>query len=144
MAKKRSVRVKRDTRRYHSGAVTARFDSGVRYPKKYRPDRYTFALRSTPTGPTLDILEDHRVWSPVTLTRRRTDMRPARVVSRGAPPPPGMFPSISAKVGFDVPDKVITCVRRKSRREVIFATGRQGGGPRKARSRRNEASNLEC
>lgn len=44
---------------------------------------------------------------------------------------------------FDVPARVMVCVRRKVRREVMFAIGRGGGGNTRRR-RRNQESNVKC
>lgn len=52
------------------------------------------------------------------------------------------FPSL--RLGFAVPDKVAACVRRKSRREVLFAIKGTGPGSRQKRRRRNELSNIQC
>lgn len=43
---------------------------------------------------------------------------------------------------FAAPKYVAVCVRRKARREVLFAIGKGGGGKR--RGRRNQFSNVRC
>lgn len=53
-----------------------------------------------------------------------------------------VFPSL--RLGFAVPSKVAACVRRKSRREVLFAIKGTGPGSRQKRRRRNELSNIQC
>lgn len=50
---------------------------------------------------------------------------------------------MSSKVQFRNPDKTIVCVRRKSRREVLFAKRKAGGGSRR-RPRRNWLSDVSC
>lgn len=45
-------------------------------------------------------------------------------------------------VGFDQPTQVLVCVRRKIRREVLFAKKRHRGASRK--KRRNSFSNIRC
>lgn len=48
-----------------------------------------------------------------------------------------------SRIRFDKPDQVLVCVRRKTRREIMFATKNAGrGGQRRARW--NEASRISC
>lgn len=52
---------------------------------------------------------------------------------------------ISRRVGFQHPWQVMICIRRRRRREVIFALGRAGAGGRSERRvRRNEWSEVRC
>jgi len=52
---------------------------------------------------------------------------------------------LSRRVGFQHPWQVIICVRRKRRREVMFAIGKAGSGQkRQRRPRRNEWSEVRC
>ena len=51
--------------------------------------------------------------------------------------------SLVTQTTFDAPRDVAICVRRKSRREVIFAKRKAGAGAR-ARRRRNYWSNVKC
>lgn len=90
-------------------------------------------------------VEDRRTFHPL------RDLRPAgslskasrRIVvshstpnlARGLHPPPGL--------SFSVPRDVAVCVRRKERREVLFAKGKQGKGARSPR-RRNRFSDIGC
>ena len=48
------------------------------------------------------------------------------------------------KISFGVPRKVELCVRRKQRREVMFAMRRTGKGSRAVRRRRNYWSGVSC
>lgn len=48
----------------------------------------------------------------------------------------------TASIGFQRPSRVAICVKRKSRREVIFAIGRGGAGNRKGK--RNYTSGFSC
>lgn len=48
------------------------------------------------------------------------------------------------KLAFAVPRKVSLCVRRKQRREVMFAMRRTGKGARAVRRRRNQFSDVRC
>lgn len=52
-------------------------------------------------------------------------------------------PGLKAGLSFSVPKHVSLCVRRKQRREVMFATGRSGGGPRR-RPKFNHWSRVSC
>lgn len=46
-------------------------------------------------------------------------------------------------VGFDIPQEVLVCVRRKKRKQVLFATG-GAGKKNKRKPRRNQHSNVRC
>lgn len=47
-------------------------------------------------------------------------------------------------VGFHAPHRVAVCVRRKERREVLFAERRTGKGSRASRRRRDRFSDISC
>lgn len=47
-------------------------------------------------------------------------------------------------VKFESPYRVLTCVRRKVRRAVVFARGKAGKGVKKRRPRRTWRSNVVC
>lgn len=49
-----------------------------------------------------------------------------------------------AAVAFHAPKRVVICVRRKRRKEVIFALGRAGRGGSFRKPRRNFYSSVEC
>lgn len=51
---------------------------------------------------------------------------------------------VSARVGFHMPWQVIVCVRRRRRREVIFAKGRAGKGGSFRKPNRNFWSEVRC
>lgn len=139
MAKKRSTRRgKRDTRRYHS---PQRFDPVL--SPNYDPDRYVFTFKKAPE-PVWEITQDARFYTPRRTRSRRVDGKAARVIPVGDPPAADLYQPLTAQIGFEAPQKVITCVRRKARREVIFASGRAGGGSRKPTSRRNSESKIRC
>lgn len=96
------------------------------------------AVRSTLTE-----VEDGRMFSPAPLLEvpRTTGTRRARVVVPSATGPKARRASLSA-LSFDVPQSVILCVRRKARRQVLFAKGKGGG--RHKRPRRNPNSKIWC
>lgn len=95
----------------------------------------------------LKLLEDRRAWHPDKL-RRNAEAIPKRgsrlVVAR----PPTATPHLSAKlphrIGFDSPKAVSLCVRRHTRRNVLFALDltRKGSGSRSRR--RNQWSDVKC
>ena len=101
-------------------------------------------------------IEDRRFWHPdpdrgaITLGGRF-----ARVVVHKRPPIAfskslyayrGLPRGIQVPVGvrFESPLKVVTCIRRKIRREVILARGHGGKGKRHRVPRRTWRSNVGC
>lgn len=52
--------------------------------------------------------------------------------------------SIPSGVSFHAPKTVLVCVRRKTRREVLFATNSTGKGARARRRRQSEFSDIGC
>lgn len=95
------------------------------------------------TQPRVDVLrsfvrtlEDRRTFDPM------GSFRPAAATSRYARSldvPEGR--KFSPLVGFQAPEKVAVCVRRKIRKEVIIAKGGSGSGKRK---RRTWFSSVKC
>jgi hypothetical protein len=81
----------------------------------------------------LSEIEDGRVYKDYP---RRVSTRIARVRPRQRGP--------LAPLKFDSPKKVIACVRRRERKEVIFAIGRAGRGAKRQRPKYNENSNIRC
>lgn len=88
-------------------------------------------------------IEDRRTFHPLRelrparATRRasaRTVVSPAKLAGRF--PPTGL--------SFSVPRDVAVCVRRKTRREVIFAFKKAGKGSRARKRRRNAFSDKRC
>lgn len=88
---------------------------------------------------TLRVIEDRRTFHPLrdarpVLTFSRRDQRriveKSRSVAR-ASRDPNPFPAL--RLGFAVPEKVAVCVRRKQRRESLFAFKRTGKGSRSRR-----------
>lgn len=113
-----------------------------------------------PGFPSLVEVEDGRSWHPdpdrgaVTIGGRwaRVVVHPRPIVARTKPlwawkgMPIGLQPPVGLR--FESPLKVVTCVRRKVRREVIFALDRQrsrkSGGRGGRRYRRTWRSNIGC
>lgn len=140
MGRRRSNRNRRDAfdipnRRLPYDDDLTRLPSASRGPIGFRP--FT----------TLQTIEDRREWNP------EGDFRPARSfnqsrhrltinpVARSTPPNRDRFARLRtleglrdgtlARVGFERPDRVMICVRRKIRREVMHALGHAGKGGQK-------------
>lgn len=86
-------------------------------------------------------------WTPVGLSEarprevRRQDFGVRRFrVARVTPPPARAIPFLSPRLEIRVPEKVRFCVRRKERREVIFALRKTGKGSRARRQRTGNSS----
>lgn len=111
-------------------------------------------LLSSPSP--LSLVEDRRFWHPDPDHGMFTvGGRVARVVVHKRPiiarsntlwSPRGLPVGIQVPVGLRVesPFKVITCIRRKVRRQIMFATGRSGKGVKKRGPRRSWRSNISC
>lgn len=50
----------------------------------------------------------------------------------------------SFRLGFRIPDKVVRCVKRQRRKEVLFALRKTGKGSAAPRRRRDEYSEISC
>jgi len=96
----------------------------------------------------LTLFEDLRTFHPLEEARpvgvvsrrdaRRLIERPRKAAYAARDP----FPSL--RLGFAVPQKVVKCVRRKQRREALFAFGRTGAGSQARRRRRDQWSDVQC
>lgn len=91
----------------------------------------------------LTLMEDRRLFHPerafrpaLSFPRAAARLVPGAVASSS----PRSF--LASGVRFADPRRVAICVRRKTRREVIMASGRGGGFHR--RPRRNFYSDVEC
>lgn len=108
--------------------------------------RTVVVVRLRPPVRRLSLVEDRRQFHP------ERDFRPARsffnrprLVVRAARKAPNvsksLMASLSHRIGFEVPKRVVTCIRRKERREVLIAMG--AGGSHKPK-RRNYWSSVQC
>lgn len=118
----------------------------LRIPNRVSPPLPAFRLGPVdPLGARLlRQIEDRRTWHPAALTRPflTTGLRSAaRLTVKSSPH--ALRNDISNRVGFAVPKKVVVCVRRKQRKEVLHAMGKAGGRVSRRR-RRNDASNIDC
>jgi len=131
MTRSRRSRTGRDTRSIASG-----FQLAVR-PLALPPSPWGRGGRggwgSVRQDMTLSELSDRRRWHPQPNHMRHHGLRVDRSGKR----------SLSPFVGFQAPERVLVCVRRKRRREVMFAKG--GAGRRRMRRpRRNYWSDVRC
>ncbi|AYQ58218.1 hypothetical protein [Microviridae sp.] len=91
----------------------------------------------------LSLLEDRRHFHPLGPVRPALSLlstRPRIVVRKRAPG--GKF-ALSPHLSFEVPKSVAVCIRRKQRREVLFANKKTRGGAGSKR-RRNFWSLIRC
>lgn len=141
-------------------AIASGRDFSARVPLRFFPQ---FLPRSSLT---LLPLEDRRTWHPDSvrpyagLRNSRHRLRSlARLDAMGAerprqPPRSGLrlMPGFNARreavpiqVGFVGAPSVLVCIRRRQRREVLFARGRPAGRPRRFRRPRwRQSSYLTC
>lgn len=99
--------------------------------------------------PDLRPFEDRRTFHPQGVTRPARSFKSSR--HRLEVPRAPRIKKIQASaypsfhIGFESPKRVLVCVRRKQRQEVIHALGHSGSGKRrKRRSRRSEYSSIIC
>lgn len=101
-------------------------------------------IASFPAAHILSI-EDRRRFEPVDTFPKGKFHRSARLVvhpnKNNKSAAKGTVPS---RVKFAVPREVAMCVRRKQRREILFAMRRTGKGSRAKRRRRTFYSNISC
>lgn len=79
--------------------------------------------------------------------RRRFDAdpsKPARTASGQRARFRALYNAPLQTIGFQDPRRVLICVRRKARREVLFAKRQTGRGAKARRHRRNQYSNVRC
>jgi hypothetical protein len=99
---------------------------------------------------------DNRTFHPSPITRTIAEPRsasrlkipePGRAVSVSGSSRPAVgnrrISSLPAQVAFSQPKQVSVCIRRKTRREVLFAKQRTGRGA-KSRRTRNQWSDVKC
>lgn len=91
-------------------------------------------------------LEDRRTFEPGDRFPRAQFHRSARVVvSPNVNKQKGSrHDKVPAKIRFAVPREVALCVRRKQRREVLFALRQHGKGSKARRRRRTFFSSVSC
>lgn len=85
-----------------------------------------------PEGPARPAFAKPRSAARIVVSRGRQD----RARRMGESPHPGL--------SFAAPDKVVLCVRRKRRKQVLFAKKKTGKGSRAKKRRRNYWSSISC
>lgn len=105
-------------------------------------------LRPTVIPDLLSLIEDRRTFNPAEYYPKGTSKLSSEIgiapvkrsgVKRGKNV--AFQPDIFR---FKMPEKVALCVRRKSRREVLFALRKTGKGSRMVKRRRNRYSEISC
>lgn len=129
---------------------------GTRDTNAIANDPLSSLLSSGPALSPLLEVEDARAWHPDPEQGALTiGGRFARVVVHSRPVvarantifSPSSYPvgfQVPVGVRFESPFKVVTCLRRKIRREIMFARNKAGKGVRKRRPRRSWRSNVSC
>lgn len=134
MAKRKS------NKKHHVGAKSKSF-ANFQLPRmslsKLTPHTYKLSL-ATYSG------IDQRRFNPV-----KKHLRPARtILGTQAPTRSTVKSNLSRKLyethTFTLPKKTAVCIRRQSRKEVLFATGKGGKRHNNRRSRRNQHSYISC
>lgn len=103
-------------------------------------DVYRLLARS----PLLRMYEDRRAFHPLRDYRaaRSFSNRGHGVVVSKSVADSSSFPRSTLR--FAVPNKVLICVRRKERKEVLHALGRVGRGSGGGKKHRNQYSEVHC
>lgn len=88
------------------------------------------------------------VLRPHTVSNRLRRLLARKKITRAIQKPLRPSRRISSQLrrdlSFTIPKSVAICVRRKERREVLFATGRGGSRKINQNKKRNEHSNIRC
>jgi len=93
----------------------------------------------------LSTYEDRRAYHPISRAFRPAFSIPtaARIIKAVEPKASRRFQSqTKATLAFAEPRRVLVCIRRRTRKEVLLALGKGGGGKRKPR--RNHLSEVTC
>lgn len=105
---------------------------------------------TSPSSQVLSDIEDRRTWHP------QAEQRPARSFDRPThslvvPRHPKNVNKSRAgasalphQVQFDAPNKVLVCVRRAQRKQVLFALKKTGKGAKARKHRRSYYSDIRC
>lgn len=92
----------------------------------------------------LALFEDRRTFHPVAAQRpARSFSHPRHRLVAASVPQNRPYQRMTAPVAFQAPRRVLVCVRRRIRKQVIHAFGHAGRTGQK-RPRRNEYSTINC
>lgn len=121
----------------------------------FRPDLPARPLARSPVAPSrvvvspsrpglLSLLQDNRTWHPAGSFRPAVSIGGRSALRHVVKSKPNALRNdISARIGYAVPDKVVKCIRRKQRKEVLHAKG--VAGTRVSRRRRRDRwSDVDC
>lgn len=111
----------------------------------------------------LTLMEDRRLYSPEPYTRPAASLSQPRhrLVIKNVPksvsrsnarsfktynaPATGVFArALPDRVAFQTPKRVLICIRRQKRKEVIHALNKSGRGVSRKNPRRSEYSDVSC
>lgn len=96
----------------------------------------------SPQGPLIDV-EDRRTWHPEDFFRPAMEIGGTRTTQRVVKK--SFKPQLPFGLQFAVPEKTAICVRRKTRKEVLHAMRKTGGGQRRRnKPTKNWYSKLGC
>lgn len=94
--------------------------------------------------PSLNLFEDRRTFHPNRFARPAISIGKRADTKLVVPPDPlKSVQRLNHVVGFKVPRRVVICVRRKIRKEVIHAIG-AGGSKNLRKPHKNEFSKVKC
>lgn len=94
----------------------------------------------------LRLIEDRRTYHPLEFFRpaRTTSGHPAQPLKVTPTPKNKSRPFVARGLSFSLPQKVVICVRRKQRKEVLHAFNKTGRGSGRTRRRKNWFSKVGC
>lgn len=125
-----------------------------RLPRSTTTLPYSYVTPDPPPRRNLRVYEDRREWHPDRVRPAASFSQPRhrlRSVVRAAMHPTGLakslfsssFEQVPARIGFVNPKKVLICVRRNIRKQIMHALGRAGKKGQK-KPRRNAYSQISC
>lgn len=106
------------------------------------------SMQGLKTLPSLSVYEDRRSYHPIGLNapaRSFSRSRHRLKVSHAAPRSKALSSptTFTSHIAFQSPSRVLVCVRRQRRKEVIHALGKSGRSGQR-RPRRSEYSSISC
>ena len=88
-------------------------------------------------------VEDRRLYNPSTFVTPKTTLGKSAVIKQASSSPAAKGVQKTTQMRFIAPKEVITCLRRKQRKEVMHAIKKAGKSGQK-RPTRNQLSNIKC
>lgn len=103
-------------------------------------------LRPLAQPSSLQLIEDRRLYHPLDDFRpaRKTSGHPVEPVTVKKTPLNKSRAFLAHGLSFHAPNRVVICVRRKQRKEVLHALKKVGRGKGHGRKRRNWYSKIGC